>query len=122
MTWNPASSDHVEAVNLDATIASRTQPASMTSKLRQSDGVTHGEWQFPETAPLVFPALDKLASQTGEDAEKKQGKMARSMDFVAGYWDRRATAEYVRLTSFSTSFSTSSTSLHPSFSLLVFGT
>ncbi|TVY87985.1 hypothetical protein LAWI1_G006566, partial [Lachnellula willkommii] len=94
MTWNPASSNHVEAVDLNATIASRTQPASMTSKFRQSDGVTHGEWQFPETAPLVFPALDKLASQTGEDAEKKQGKMARGRDFVAGYWDRRATAEY----------------------------
>ncbi|TVY27208.1 hypothetical protein LHYA1_G004667 [Lachnellula hyalina] len=94
MTWNPASSNHVEAVDLNATIASRTKPASMTSKLRQSDGVTHGEWQFPETAPLVFPTLDKLASQTGEDAEKKLGKMARSRDFVAGYFDRRATAEY----------------------------
>jgi hypothetical protein len=97
MTWNPESPNHVENIDLNATIASRTTAESgMSSKFRSSDGNTYGDWQLPETAPLIFPALDKLASQTGEDAEKKQGKMAKSKDFVANYWDKRATAEYVR--------------------------
>jgi len=96
MTWNPESPNHVEHVDLNATIASRsTSDQGMGSKFRSSDGNTYGDWQFPETAPLIFPALDKLASQTGEDAEKKQGKMAKSKNFVANYWDKRATAEYV---------------------------
>ena len=97
MTWNPASPNRVEQVDLNATIASRTTAEpGMASKFRSSDGNTYGEWQFPETAPLIFPALEKLASQTGADAEKEQGKLAKSKEFVANYWDRRATAEYVR--------------------------
>lgn len=81
---------------MNATIASRSATApGLTSKFRSSDGNTYGEWQFPETAPLIFPALDKLASQTGEEAEKKQGKMAQAKGFVGDYWDKRATAEYV---------------------------
>jgi hypothetical protein len=68
----------------------------MSSKFRSSDGATYGEWQFPETAPLIFPALDKLASEKGDEAEKKQGRLAKGKGFLAEYWDKRATAEYVR--------------------------
>ncbi|KAI9817824.1 MAG: hypothetical protein M1827_000943 [Pycnora praestabilis] len=98
MTWNPESTQRVERVNLTATIASRSNPnkglAGLPSKYRTSDGNTYGEWEFPEVAPLVFPALDQLAAQTSADGLKKKNKMAQGMTFVANYWDKRATAEY----------------------------
>lgn len=98
MTWNPESNKRVEAVNLTSTIASRVEPehgiAGVPDKFRSSDGNTYGEWQFPEVAPLIFPALDKLA--TGSDADQKElSKFAKKYRFVAQYLDKRATAEYV---------------------------
>jgi hypothetical protein len=96
MTWNPQTNQRIQQVDLTSTIASRTDPNVLTS-LRSSDGKTYGEWEFPETAPLVFPALDQLAAQTGAEGEKKQGEMAKKMKFAAEYWDKRATAEYMSL-------------------------
>ena len=99
MTWNPDSTQRVEQVNLTATIASRSNPTtslgSLQNKYKSSDGNTYGEWEFPEVAPLVFPALDQLAAQTSEDGVKKKTKMVKGLTFVANYWDKRATAEYV---------------------------
>ena len=99
MTWNPESTQRVEQVNLTATIASRSNPATtignLQNKYKSSDGNTYGEWEFPEVAPLVFPALDRLAAQTSEDGVKKKTKMGKGFTFVANYWDKRATAEYV---------------------------
>jgi len=99
MTWNPESTHRVERVNITSTIDTRSKPSSgltsLQSKLRSSDGNTYGEWDFPEVAPLVFPALDQLGAQTGADEVKKKTKMAKGMTFVANYWDKRATAEYV---------------------------
>ena len=99
MTWNPESTHRVEQVNVTANIATHSTPsaslAGVQRKFRGSDGNTHGEWEFPEVAPLVFPALDQLASQTSEDGTKQKKKMAKGYAFVADYWDKRATAEYV---------------------------
>ena len=99
MTWNPESAKRVEQVNLTATIASRSNPATglrgLQSNYRTSDGNTYGEWEFPEVAPLIFPALDQLAAQTSTDGVKEKTKMAKGMTFVANYWDKRATTEYV---------------------------
>ena len=99
MTWNPESTHRVEQVNLTSTIESRSKPqtgfAGLQSKYRSSDGQTFGEWEFPEVAPLVFPTLDQLASQTSAEGVKKKNNMAKGMTFVANYWDKRATAEYV---------------------------
>ena len=99
MTWNPESSYQVEQVNLTSTIESRSKSqtglAGLQSKYRSSDGQTFGELQFPEVAPLIFPALDQLAAQTSAEGVKKKNKMAKGMTFVANYWDKRATAEYV---------------------------
>ena len=99
MTWNPESTQRVEQVNLTGTIASRNSPTTglgaLQNKFKTSDGNTYGEWEFPEVAPLVFPALDQLAAQTSEDGVKKKTKMGKGLTFVANYWDKRATAEYV---------------------------
>ena len=101
MTYNPQSQARVEQVNLTSTIASRSTPttglANLQDKYKTSDGATYGEWEFPEVAPLVFPALDQLAAQTDGNGAKKKSGMATKMAFVADYWDKRATAEYVRV-------------------------
>ena len=108
MTWNPESTRRVEQVNLTATIASRTSPntgvSGLTSKYRSSDGNTYGEWEFPEVAPLVFPALDQMAAQTSADGVKEKTKFVKGYTFVAKYWDKRATAEYVSLQSAASSY------------------
>ncbi|KAK6197218.1 hypothetical protein LQW54_010834 [Pestalotiopsis sp. IQ-011] len=49
---------------------------------------------FPETAPLIFPSLDQLAAEAGEEGKKKQNAIANKIAFVNNYWDKRATAEY----------------------------
>ena len=99
MTWNPESTRRSEQVNLTSTIATRSNPATgiggLQNKYKTSDGNTYGEWEFPEVAPLVFPALDQLAAQTSEDGVQKKTKMGKGLTFVANYWDKRATAEYV---------------------------
>ena len=99
MTWNPESTQRVEQVNLTATVASRSNPttglAGLQTRYRSSDGNTYGELEFPEVAPLVFPALDQLAAQTSVNDVKKKNKMAEHMSFIANYWDKRATAKYV---------------------------
>ena len=64
--------------------------------LQSSSGKTYGELDFPETAPLVFPALDKLAEQKGEEAGKKREKMKKGKNFIDEYYDRRAQASFVR--------------------------
>jgi len=93
----------VEQVDLTATVASRSNPssgiASVPAKFRSSDGNTYEECDFPEVAPLIFPALDQLAAQTSADDVKEKTKFAKAYTFVASYWDKRATAEYVSLQS-----------------------
>lgn len=94
MTWNPESTRGIEHVDLNATIASRSE-GGFGSQYRTSDGNTYGEFSFPETAPLVFPALDALADQTSDDGVAKKGKIATQMKFVGEYWDKRAAADFV---------------------------
>lgn len=100
MTWNPESSHRSQSVNITDTIASRsaTGDSSITSKFRSSDGRT-AECDFPEVAPLVFPVLDQVAAQTSTDGGQMKKKVQSTMAFVADYWDRRATAEYVSFSS-----------------------
>lgn len=101
MTWNPESTYRVEQVNIVERIDLHSKPANglsgLSSKFRVSDGNSYGQWDFPEVAPLIFPALDQLASPLDTDGIKKKKKMAQGMTFVANYWDKRATAEYVSL-------------------------
>ena len=81
-------------VNINDMIAKYSQPVQSGFKntmagLRVSSGKTYGEIEMPESAPLVFPALDQAA--VNPDA----GKLKKSQKFVADYFDRRAQATYV---------------------------
>ena len=53
--------------------------------------------EFPEVAPLIFPALDNLVDSQGEDAVRMRDKLKKKADFVGDYWDKRAQAKYVSL-------------------------
>lgn len=99
MTWRPGSEGSCEQVDVTTTISNvNNQPHSAASalktKFRRSAGVSIGDYSFPEAAPLIFPGLDKLAEETGDEAEKKQKKHARAGKFVTEYNDKRAQATY----------------------------
>ena len=98
MTWNPADPSFETQVNLQGMIAADTtthDPSSKMDKLkhnfRESSGQTHGEFEFPETAPLVFPALDSAALGGAEEKKVKRGKK-----WVDEYMDKRAHAKWQR--------------------------
>lgn len=57
--------------------------------LRLTSGVAKSEMSLPESAPLIFPALDAAM----ED-EAKANKLKTSTAFVGSYFDRRAHALY----------------------------
>lgn len=110
MTWKPSKpGEVVTQVTFDAAIDQAAQNASgsgsgsggssgIRNKMQASHGTTNFEW--PESAPLVFPTLDKLSAtpegrQAVEDAEKKQPNgMKRSMLFAMDYMDKRAQAQW----------------------------
>ncbi|KAH8808790.1 hypothetical protein F5884DRAFT_382191 [Xylogone sp. PMI_703] len=102
MTWNPESDATETSVNLTTTISTAidehdTSPTGMSKlkhNLQRSSGNTYGEVDFPETAPLIFPGLDKLQEHTSEEAKSKREKLKRTKKFVSEYYDRRAQAEY----------------------------
>ena len=100
MTWNPESPDTHATFDVNSTVSHTLQhpsgPAKIKNSLRASSGKTYGEMEFPDVAPLVFPALDHLADQTGERAVRKRDKLKQKATFVDEYYDRRAQAEYVR--------------------------
>lgn len=102
MTWNPESDRRSDTIDITSTISSRVtaeSSISRTQKLKDqfstSNGNTYGDVVFPEAAPLVFPALDDLADQTGEDAATKMQKLKKAKNFTSEYFDRRAVAKYV---------------------------
>ena len=71
-------------------------------QLRIASGETHGEAEMPVTcAPLVFPALDAVAtavegeSHDGGVTTSFKSKSKSASKLVADYYDRRAQATYV---------------------------
>ncbi|RFU74233.1 hypothetical protein TARUN_8023 [Trichoderma arundinaceum] len=108
MTWKPSRPGEVlTQVTFDAALELATQNASgprpgavsgFSNKMQASHGTTNFEW--PESAPLVFPTLDKLAStpegwQTVDEAGKKQPNgVMRSMIFAMEYMDKRSQAQW----------------------------
>ena len=105
LTWKPETAEHFTDVSLAATIGSSFNKSGATpdtahklkNKFRSSDGKTYGDLEFLETAPLVYPGLDKLADKEGEEAKNKREKMKNAKTFVSGYMDKRAQAKYVSL-------------------------
>ncbi|PNP50704.1 hypothetical protein THARTR1_08624 [Trichoderma harzianum] len=111
MTWKPSrAGEVVTQATFDATLDQATQNASgprpgmggsISNKMQASHGTTNFEW--PESAPLVFPTLDKLADsaegrQAVEEAGKKQPNgMNRSMIFAMEYMDKRSQAQWANM-------------------------
>lgn len=100
MTWNPDNHEDCKTINLNSTISSALESQKSgvkrtMNKLKTSNANTYGDFEFPETAPLVFPALDDLSSHTGEEEMKKRQKLKKAGGFVSDYMDRRARAAYV---------------------------
>ena len=57
--------------------------------LRLTSGVAKGEMSLPDSAPLIYPALDAVMTD-----EQKASKVKASTAFVGSYFDRRAHAVY----------------------------
>ncbi|KIW30966.1 uncharacterized protein PV07_02652 [Cladophialophora immunda] len=76
------------------------------AKIRLTSGVSRGELSLPESAPLVYPALDAAAQAALDSAGGTSGaaqsalpqstkdKLHSSSGFLASYLDRRAQASY----------------------------
>jgi hypothetical protein len=104
MTWNPESEERTDVIDITGTISNRValqSSSSTTQKIRDqfsySNGNTYGDIEFPEVAPLIFPALDNLADQTSEEAATKREKLKKVKNFASEYFDRRAVAKYVSI-------------------------
>lgn len=99
MTWKPESEQICETVSLNKTINTATTAyhSGIINKFKQSQGTTFGDFGFPEAAPLVFPTLDLIGASDHEEAKKFKDKIKRKKNFVANYYDKRATAEFVSL-------------------------
>lgn len=100
MTWSPETSEPSSVFDLTSTISSKSTsnssgPSSFVKKFSNSSGKTYADMEFPEVAPLIYPALDNLAEQQGEEAVRKRDKLKKKAKFVDDYWDRRAQARYV---------------------------
>ncbi|TGO36068.1 hypothetical protein BHYA_0136g00110 [Botrytis hyacinthi] len=99
LTWNPDDGNHRSMVDMASTISKSIDPHTRESKTRNkfhtSSGNTYGDFEFPEAAPLVFPALDAALTNVGSEGEEKlEEKLKRKGDFVSDYMDRRARAQY----------------------------
>ena len=100
MTWSPESSGTSNTFDLTSTITAKAKsnpsgPLHIAKKFSNSSGKTYADMEFPEVAPLVYPALDNLAEQQGEEAASKRAKLKQKGTFVGDYWDKRAQAKYV---------------------------
>ena len=83
---------------LKATSNSDSDVRRQLNKMRLTSGKTKGEMSLPESAPLVYPALDAAAQtalENGTEApEKEQNAFKSAGAFMATYLDRRAQASY----------------------------
>ncbi|KAI8948037.1 hypothetical protein F4801DRAFT_604713 [Xylaria longipes] len=95
MTWKPSRpGEMLTNVNYDiepaiAKATNQNEQSSLLKKFAQSSGDTAFEW--PETAPLIFPVLDNIADM---DTEKKQNALKRTGSFVQAYMDSRSRAKW----------------------------
>lgn len=101
MTWSPESSETSSTIDLTSTIFAKSHSnnnkgaSKLAKKFSNSSGKSYANMEIPEVAPLIYPALDKLAEQQGEDAVRKRDKLKKKANFVDDYWDKRAQAKYV---------------------------
>jgi hypothetical protein len=88
MTWKPSQKDTMLTrgeFDMQSSIAKASDSSNSRSLFESSSGATSFEW--PEMAPLVYPARDGLAGE-------KQAAVKRSGKFVSEYMDKRARAKW----------------------------
>jgi hypothetical protein len=83
------------SVDTNTLVASSLEPKHGLNKFHTSNGNTYGDFEFPEAAPLIFPAIDEMAVQEGGEAVTKRAKLKKASEFTSDYLDRRARAAYV---------------------------
>lgn len=96
MTFDPSAA--ADGKDLNSTIANRLQPSGLDKighRFKDSSATTVSEMDFPESAPLIFPALDDVddQSQDGGAASTKE-KLSRKKKYVEDYFDKRARARF----------------------------
>jgi hypothetical protein len=98
LTWNPETDATEVGININETIHKNLTPPEGIAKVKHnykpSMGSTNGV-AFTETAPLVFPALDKLEDDHSGEAKTTKEKIKSAKGFAGEYFDRRAQAKYV---------------------------
>jgi hypothetical protein len=95
MTWDPVSFDARTNIDVNATIQNTMDSQGrMSHKFQSSNGVTNG-MESMQTAELIFPGLDILATATNDEQKGFKKKMERGKLFVDDYMDRRAQAKFV---------------------------
>ncbi|KAM0178170.1 hypothetical protein ACHAPF_003809 [Botrytis cinerea] len=99
LTYKPESSETHASVDITKAISSSLDDTSTGFKktlksIKLSSGTTYGELEMPEAAPLIFPALDRIADIEGGENSQKSNKFKDSGKFVTDYFDRRAQAKY----------------------------
>lgn len=83
----------VQQADLNTIISRESAPHKSYQNFRAvSAGRSYGAIEMPDSAPLVFPALDE-AAQTQDPA--KANRLKSSMGFETDYYDKRAQASYV---------------------------
>lgn len=93
VTWNPEDSNRECSVDFQSIAAKYASGKS--SRLRSSNGKTYGEFEWPETAPLIYPGLDAIANRSDDEAKAKTSSLKKKRAFVEDYMDRRAQAKFV---------------------------
>ncbi|OJJ31289.1 hypothetical protein ASPWEDRAFT_72249, partial [Aspergillus wentii DTO 134E9] len=102
MTWNPEIDDPFVQVDIKNTISKAMTGGGsglgkIKHKLKAANADSYGNQMFPEVAPLVFPVVDRLA--TDEETKKKNKTFKetakRRKEFAANYFDKRAQAKFI---------------------------
>lgn len=65
------------------------------NNFRASSGVTHGELEMPETAPLIYADTGYAEISKPKDEESTRSSLSSSRKVAAAYFDKRAQAKYV---------------------------
>ncbi|KAJ5274068.1 hypothetical protein N7478_009193 [Penicillium angulare] len=94
MTWDAESTSTRTNMNVTDTIRNTMNAQGRKShKFQYSNGVTNG-MESIQTAELVFPGLDLLATMGKNEQAGFKNKMKRGKLFVEDYMDRKAQAKF----------------------------
>ncbi|KEQ76381.1 hypothetical protein M436DRAFT_15008, partial [Aureobasidium namibiae CBS 147.97] len=100
VTWNPDTSDARTSVDFEGIAKKVMQKGGKNNPmqtLKKSNGSTYGESEWPEIAPLIYPAVDDSTTVSGNGVEaKKKSSLQDKKRFVEDYMDRRAQAKFAK--------------------------